>query len=456
MGEQPVERLREYLGRLTPAAQAMLATALERGVLRGDEVAAGELVLKELRRVAWRPAQLFFRPLEPFLVDDATKRPGRIRRAALEPIWTWIGRDLLPDGTRTFSQEMGRALVASADADADRLTTAFQTRVADEIARTLAMVQGNERASGRLAGQIGTPNAIEDVADLRDILRAREQLAALGERLSGHCENFIGGHVDAVKAVLDSHVLQAGDNALRYALVLLACRLESPWQIIRVAVRAARSDDAARVAATPYGVAVAIVLADLDWMVRQLRAVLERGRPVDVVLLKRIHDSVRGLRTELSFPVDSAWMRGLAGSCAETARVLETQIGSAPARVRRLLRLRPVHEIPAGTALDENDVAETEALVELVNACRHLASDLAISEVTTRSCQELEQYLDMGTRPLLEALRTASAADRPFRHSQVQAAVRFCAKMFGQEYAALLAKAAAVAAQQERKAAAQG
>ena len=42
----------------------------------------------------------------------------------------------------------------------------------------------------------------------------------------------------------------------------------------------------------------------------------------------------------------------------------------------------------------------------------------------------------------------------PFRQSQVDAAVKFCAKVFGQEYASLLAKAAEVAAQdQERKAA---
>jgi hypothetical protein len=51
-------------------------------------------------------------------------------------------------------------------------------------------------------------------------------------------------------------------------------------------------------------------------------------------------------------------------------------------------------------------------------------------------------------------LRGASAGERPFRQSQVDAAVRFCAKVFGQEYASLLAKAAEVASHDhERKAA---
>jgi hypothetical protein len=49
--------------------------------------------------------------------------------------------------------------------------------------------------------------------------------------------------------------------------------------------------------------------------------------------------------------------------------------------------------------------------------------------------------------PLLDSLRQARPAERPFRQSQVDAAVRFAAKMFGADYAALLVKAADVAAQ---------
>jgi hypothetical protein len=55
---------------------------------------------------------------------------------------------------------------------------------------------------------------------------------------------------------------------------------------------------------------------------------------------------------------------------------------------------------------------------------------------------------------LLEALRGAGAAERPFRQSQLDAAMRFSAKVFGNEYAVLLAKAGEVAANSERKAAA--
>ena len=99
----------------------MLIGELERGLLRGEETAGAELVLQELRRSAretGRPSQrigslarLFFQPLEPFLVDDAAthKHPGRIARVALEPIWEWISRDLLPGEAKSVSGEVSRA-----------------------------------------------------------------------------------------------------------------------------------------------------------------------------------------------------------------------------------------------------------------------------------------------------------------------------------------------------------
>jgi DNA-binding GntR family transcriptional regulator len=118
-----------------------------------------------------------------------------------------------------------------------------------------------------------------------------------------------------------------------------------------------------------------------------------------------------------------------------------------------LLRPQPSREIQPGSVLDPNEVAEVEALVEFVGICRYFAGELAINEMTQRALSELRQYLDDGTRALLEGLRHAGESDRSFRQSQVDAAVRFCAKVFGREYAALLGKAAEVAGGGESRAA---
>jgi hypothetical protein len=114
----------------------------------------------------------------------------------------------------------------------------------------------------------------------------------------------------------------------------------------------------------------------------------------------------------------------------------------------------PANKIAANSVLDAGEIAEAEALLELLGICRNHASELAISEMTTRVSNDVQQYLDTTTPVLLDALRGAGAAERPFRQSQLDAAMRFSAKVFGKEYAVLLAKAAEVAANSERKAAA--
>ena len=209
-------------------------------------------------------------------------------------------------------------------------------------------------------------------------------------------------------------------------------RLVAPWQLIRLATRAADSDATARIAETSYAVAVTIVLAEIECMVVELRADLKRGLGV-TTLLKAIHDSARGLRTEMDLSVDSAWGRQLAHIRTEVSNLLKTEIEATPGRVRRLLRPRSAKEIAPGSLLDAIDVTEAEARIELIGACRNYANELAVNEVTLRSFSELQQYLDTGTKTLLESLRHAGDADRPYRQSQVDAAIRFCKKVLGPE-----------------------
>ena len=86
--------------------------------------------------------------------------------------------------------------------------------------------------------------------DLSAILQAREALALIGDRLPGHVRNLADAQLDAAKAALDYPAAQWA-SILPYALVLAMSRLAAPWQLIRLAVKAAQSDDAARIAATP-------------------------------------------------------------------------------------------------------------------------------------------------------------------------------------------------------------
>jgi hypothetical protein len=455
--------LREYLRQLPPAARALLITELERTLLRGEEIPGGDLVLREVRSAVrdsgehalrvGSPERLFFTAVEPFLVDEmsAEKQQCRIARTSLAPIWAWLCRDLVPAEAKAFSNNVSHALALDLTAQSTRLTSDFQDLAIVRIGETLADAASNDKARRRLAGQLGVPRVFDDLPDLVRILQARDALAQFGERVPTHIRNLADAALDAAKSALDAPSARQ-NGVLPYALVMLMSRLAAPWQLIRVAVKAVQSDEAARIAATPYAAAVTAVLADIERMVDELKSELKRGSNVTVTsLLKSIHDAVRGVRTELDLPADQQWGRQLGAIRSDISSVLRSGVESVPTRVRRLVRPRPAKEIASGSVLDAGEVAEVESLIELVSACRIYASELAISEMTTRAYGELQQILDSGTKVLLDGLRSAGPADRAFRRSQVDAALRFCGKVFGQEYASLLTKAADVASQTERK-----
>jgi hypothetical protein len=467
-GAETIERLRQYLSALSPRARALLIDEFERSLLRGDETAESDLVLQQLRGITREQrdgassighcARLFFKPFEPFLVDDRPdhNHPGRIARASLERLWIWIRRDLLPDDARNLVEAVNDAMLAGDTVRAEHVTRAFQDMAAAAIKASLAAGADDEKAHRRMLAQIGTARASEDAMTLKCVLAGRDVLAEMADDLPLRITSLANDELDEYKALIEKISARNGELFL-YALLMVMSRLAAPWQVIRFGIKAAGSDVAARVAETHYGVTVTIVLTELERLVGELRDDLRSGRGVAVsALLKTIHDTARGLHTEFDMPVDSGWGRTLAGLRAQIADLLRSEIESAPGRVRRLLRPRPSTEIRANSVLDADEVAETEALVDFVGNCRHFADELALNEMTQRTFSEIQQFLDSGTRALLDGLRHAGNADRSFRQSQVDAAVRFCAKVFGGEYAALLTKASELAGATEREAAQAG
>jgi hypothetical protein len=465
-GALPLDRLRQFLRELSTGARKLLVAELERAVLRGDGVPGGDMLLQEVRAAArsageqaprlGAAARAFFRPLEPFLIDTMNQRkaPARIARASLDPIWRWIARDLVPTETKAYDDAVSRAIAAGESTPPEAVVQAFQDRVAARMSAALEASRSDDKARRKMTTQIATAHALEEIKDTQAILAARGALDLIARRLPGHIANLSDSTLEYVKGLLDAP-LCAGQGLQPYALVMVANRLGAPWQLIRLGVKAVDSDEATRIAASPYALAVTITLDDIARMVDELRSDLKRGATVAVTaLLKCIHDAVRGVRSEIDLSADSPWARELAMIRSDISTVLRAEVESVPGRVRRLLRPRPSQEIAYGAVLDGEEVAETAAMIGFVGACRNYAGELAASEVTLRTFQELRHYLDSGTRALLDALRSATEHDRAYRKSQMDAAIAFCGKAFGKDYASLLTKAAEIAEHGERKVAA--
>src|ERR1700761_1253449 len=212
-----VERLRDYLQSLSPRARAMLTAELERAVLRGEDDPGSDLVLQELRRSMRAVAQpvprvlygarRFFMPLEPFLFEGPAdhKRLGRVARGSLDPIWQWIGRDLMPAEAKALTEEIEQAFLVEDPVRADRVVRVLHDRAAERIEEVIGTLEANDiKARRRLAMQVGTPRAADDVANLMRVFAIRDRLADLARRLPDHIRAFEHEYIDQVKGYIDS------------------------------------------------------------------------------------------------------------------------------------------------------------------------------------------------------------------------------------------------------------
>ena len=462
MSQTSIERLRDYLAQLPPQAQALLMREFERAIERGEDTAVATLVLEQLRKVVRGteedeearprtddPARLLFRPIEPFLVEsNFPLRQGQIRRTSLPPIWQWLARDGAPDQTRTFEALLAGIRQSGSAAGLESGTRRFQMAVAEAILN-VATVAADDRQ--RTLSRIGTPNVVEDLLAIGAVLRAREAMDTLGGWLPSQLRAFTDSQIVSVTEALNAPSLQT-PQLVPFALSLIMQRLGAPWQIIRLAIKMAASDDELRVAATPFGVAVTLALHDLSFLAACLRTDIRRGQFDDVgEQLKVLHDGVRGLRTELDLRNDSNWGKQLTSIRADISNSLQSEIDSVPGRVRRILRQRADKDISTAPKIDETEVADTAALIDFVAVCRTYASELAINEVTLRTYSDLQHYVEQSTEGLVQSLRGGDTKSQAYRQTQVKAAIRFCEVLFGQEYASLMSRAAENAVTGERK-----
>jgi hypothetical protein len=356
----------------------------------------------------------------------------------LKRIWRWIARDLAPQQTSMFADEVSAP--AGRRADVDAAARRFQDRIGRAVHEALACARNDHKAERQLAGQIGTPHGLDEAREVAAILEARDALSALGERLPPSIGNLRDHQLDNTKAPLDSANVRL---LFLYAVRLLMSRLTAPWQLIRLAIKVAGTDESDRIAETRYAITITAVLAEMEATVWRLDAALKTAAAPSIArLLKDIHDTARGLRTEINLAADGAWARQLAALRGEVSKRLGVEIESTPGKVRRLLR--PLRQVGRETV----DPADTDAAIELVGICRTYAGELALNEATLRVSSDLQGVLERETSTLLAMLRQAGAGDRRYRRSQLDAAVRFAGRAFGA--ASLLAKAAEVA-QSDRK-----
>jgi hypothetical protein len=347
-----IDRILEFLQRLTPLTRSCLLTELERLDGCGVEMPGSADIQAKLRAEFRKdgstqnrtntPSRSFFAPLEPFMTDGSPEHDnsGRIPRGSLAPIWEWIGRDLLPTMTRDFNAQMKELIAAEKQREAKQAASTFQTKVVKYLESTLGAPDAAEQTRAKLAAYTASRSAYGDLVKMMCVLRARDALAKFDEQLPKQMSKFddamVGRMIGLLNAFRKKHA-----EAVPFAITLIANRLKVPWQMTRLATKIAASKKAADVAATPYAVAVSMVLDRIDDNRAALRIALRNNRVlVAKELLTDIYDTEYALRVRIDKLDPSEWGIRLRDLMDAIAALVEAEVKRFPDEVGHVLGSR--------------------------------------------------------------------------------------------------------------------
>ncbi|HWZ36809.1 MAG TPA: hypothetical protein VNY08_00725 [Bradyrhizobium sp.] len=357
-----IDRIWEFLQRLSPMTRSCLLTELERLELCGVDMPGSADIQAKLRaefrngapqNKEAEPSFHFFAALDPVLMEGVPDydSPGRIPRASLVPIWEWSTRDLLPTMARDFNSQM-RVLI-SADNKKKELKQAvsvFQTKVVKYLENTLSDPTAAQMTRARLATYTSARSAYGDLVKMMIALRARDAIAKFNKALPERLAKFDNGEVAKMTALLDAF-RKGNPDAVPFGIAMIGKRLRTPWHLIRLATKAAASKSAADVAATPYASAVTMVLDRIDDGRRALRIALKQNRVIIARdLLSDIYNTEYALKRHIDQFDESEWGRRLRGMMDAVETLVAAEVSRFPAEVGHVLgshRLRN-HDSLAG------------------------------------------------------------------------------------------------------------
>lgn len=342
--------LTDYLRQLTPQVRARLLAELERLHLLGEDIPHSESLIAALRaefrntgpnhyRVG-NPSRLFFEPLEPVLVNGAPERTngGQIARGSLGPIWSLITEKLLPSMARGYIESAGKAIAVNNQAEARRVAEGFQNKVVTYLDGVLTTDEGRASVRGALEFYTSSHATFEDMLKMLRLMHGRRELAEFVRTLPAKIVRLEGDHLARVLDLLNA--LRAGRaEMIPFALVVTGSRLDRPWHLMHLATKPAASRAADKIAAMPYGAAVAMVLDRIDDKRLLLIDALKHNRIARAKeLLAEIHEIEEAMRKCIELD-GTDWGNRLQELMAAVDASLDAEIDSIPSDHQHLVHV---------------------------------------------------------------------------------------------------------------------
>ena len=358
--DHTAEHLIEYLRQLAPQVRRRLLAELERLHLLGEDIPHSEPLIAALRaefrntgqnhyRVG-NPSRYFFQPLEPVLVDRAPERAnsGQIARGSLAPIWSLVTEQLLRSMAADYIADATHVISADKQSEARQIARAFQKKVVISLNGLLGSAEGAASVRDGLMAYTSSHATFEDLRKMLRCLDMQRELEDFARALPPKIARLEGASLDKVLGLLIALKAKRVD-AVPFALTIVAKRLEAPWELLSVATGPADDRSAARIAASPFAIAVSMVLDQIEEKHLLLLVALRNNRPVRArEIVAEIYRIEEALRTEIELK-GSGWAEQLDELMTIVQAAVDAEISTIPGDHRHLThilespRLRPDH-----------------------------------------------------------------------------------------------------------------
>lgn len=438
--QELVSRLRGYLQELSGESHQTLMRSIDRARARGEASPVHSIIMDALRDLktgddfAKRIPSVersFFDPLEAVMLSTPLpdKQVGRVDRSSLRPIWIWITRDLAPG---RLDAELAALRAATVDEDTDAIATYaadFRTAVCQAVRAEMDMLDKQYGTLQRLEAQLGSSRIMSDLHDLIAIFEQQQIIDAFMTRMPDKLPVGQAG-LAVLEKGLRIYTQEKEANPI-YAFAAVADRMGSPSDLVRFAVKHAKSSDPSIVRQTKAAGAVQIALSEAALEVEHLRQHLAGDRDLERVVagMRRLHELASSIALTLDDEPTDPWLKHLAGIRARASDLLSKELEPLLHMIKRVVgvvEVRGKEIVPDAASVNEAAFGTTLFMI-----AREVRGSLAINSIIERTEKGIETILEGQGKQAIDRLGSASDENWMAATARSAAAVRLYKVYYG-------------------------
>lgn len=460
-----LERLDDFLHEVPPALAARLAFAVESDRRRGGALPHARILAAlrpKLREVEGRvqrvptPQRLVCEAFEDLLADGprARKQTGRILRANVAPIWTWLTETLLPDAWRETSDTILAKLAGGGVDFIAGDVAKFQKRAAEAILAICPAPAGDGDAAVAAARALGGRDQLADAYDMARMLEIAPAVLSMQRHL-GRPIRTLDEETVAVARSIWGELSLSHPGAAPYLVFLILGRLDKPWEIMRLSGALSRQIDDALISHSDIGLAGELLLADIEAAATKLKTMRVQEIDADAVIgaVEAFSMISTGIVRELGVRRDGGWGKRLMGARVVIADAVERLLSRAtreiavtlPTARRSSFGIRGRRMPDLTRRLDPAKAGRAIMFARIMAGLRPHAVAGAFTSFLGTLESKITRQLERYTEELVEELLNVSPPLRAQAAGYVEHAAALSGHLMGEEAAAIVRRRAAAA-----------